>query len=218
MKQAIPVILFILLTGIPAVHGQFIRSVGFKAGISLANQSYRFTPIDYTLETSPVLGPGIAIFIEALSREHLSIQLDLAYAAKGSKTTIESVTVNHLENNSIVVNVGDLKVSKFNYLSLTPLARYRFDRERLSPYIVAGLRLDYLLNYKTDSDYPLEEQNKFIMGLSGGVGVEYNLNKLGVFFEVQYQPDINPVISKDPLLINNNILLITLGIRYLNTQ
>ena len=70
--------------------------------------------------------------------------------------------------------------------------------------------------YKTDSDYPLEEQRKVIPGLTGGVGVEYNLNGLGIFIEFQYQTDAMPVTGKDPLLINNNIFLFTLGIKYLN--
>lgn len=79
-----------------------------------------------------------------------------------------------------------------------------------------GPRLDFLLKYESGSDYPLEEQNTFILGLTGGVGVEFRLDKLGVFTEIIYQPDISPVTGKDPLLINNNILSITLGVRYLN--
>lgn len=218
MKRGFPVILFVLLSGTLAVHGQFIESMGLKAGISLANQSYRFTPIDYTLETKPVTGPGIAVFMEAFRREHLSFQIDLAFTAKGSKTTTQSVTVNHLDNNRIIVNEGDLKVSNFYYLSLSPMARYRIDKERIIPYAVLGPRLDFLLKYQTGSDYPLEQQNRFILGLSGGVGVEFNLNKLGIFTEVQYQPDLSPVTSRDPLHVNNNILLITLGVRYLNLR
>lgn len=218
MKRVIPVIIFALLSGSLAVHGQFIGSMGLKAGISLANQRYRFTPIDYTLETDPVTGPGISVFTEAFRRGHLSLQSDLAFAVKGSKTTTQSVTVNHLDNDRIIVNKGDLKVSKFYYLSLCPMARYRMDKESMTPYAMMGPRLDFLLKYKTGSDYPLEEQNKIILGLSGGVGVEFNLNHLGVFIEAQYQPDISPVTSREPLHINNNILLFTMGIRYLNVQ
>jgi hypothetical protein len=218
MKRIIPVIIFALLSGSLAVEAQFAGSMGLKAGISLANQTYRFTPIDYTLETDPVSGPGIALFIEAFRQERLSFQMDLAFAAKGSKSTTQSITVKHLDNDRITVNEGDLQVSNFYYLSLSPLARYRFDKEGLSPYFVLGPRLDFLLKYKTDSEYPLEEQNSIILGLSAGVGLEFNLNNLGLFIEVQYQPDLSPVTSKAPLKVKNNMLLFTLGIRYLNLQ
>ena len=216
MKRMVPVILLLLFFATLTVDGQFIGSAGLKAGVSMANQSHRITPIDYTIKTDPVTGPGIAIFMEAFRGNHFSFQTDLSFVAKGSKTTTESVTVNHLENDRIIVNEGDPKVSRFYYLCLSPMARYRIDLKRITPYAILGPRMDFLLEYKTDSDYPLEEQNKIIPGLTGGLGAELNLNGLGIFLELQYQSDIMPVTGKDPLLINNNILLFTLGIRYLN--
>lgn len=216
MKQALPIIIFALLYGLPDIHGQFTGSMGLKAGISLANQRYRFTPISYTLETDLVTSPGISVFVEAFRHGHLSFQSDVAYSVKGSKTTTQSVTVNHLDNDRIIVNKGDLQVSRFHYMSLCPMARYRIDKERITPYALLGPRLDFLLKYKADTDYPLEEQNRIILGLSGGMGVEYSLTKMGVFLEAQYHPDLSPVTSRAPLHINNNILLLTLGIRYLN--
>ena len=218
MKRVIPVILVTLLTTTLSVEGQFINSVGIKAGISLANQDLQITSIDYTLKTDPVIGPAASIFLEAFRGQRFSFQTDIAFVTKGSKTTTQSVTVNHLDNDNIVVNEGDLKVSKFYYICVSPMARYRIDLERITPYALLGTRVDFLLKYKTDSDYPLEEQNKVIPGLAGGVGVEYNLNGLAIFIEFQYQTDAMPVTGKDPLLINNNIIIFTLGIRYLNVN
>ena len=218
MKRVSPIIIIILLSATLTVEGQFINSVGLKAGISLANQSHQITPIDYTLKTDPVIGPAAGIFLEAFRGKHFSFQTDLAFVTKGSKTTTQSITVNHLDNDNIVVNEGDLKVSNFYYLSVSPMARYRIDMESITPYAMLGPRVDFLLKYKTDSDYPLEEQNKVIPGLTGGLGVEFNLNEMGIFIEFQYQSDLMPVTGKDPLLINNNIFLFTLGIRYLNIK
>jgi len=218
MKRVIPVIIIVLLSATLTVEGQFINSVGLKAGISIANQSHQITPIDYTLETDPVIGPAAGIFLEMFRGKHFSFQTDLAFVTKGSKTTTQSITVNHLDNDNIVVNEGDLKVSTFYYLSVSPMARYRIDMESITPYAMLGPRVDFLLKYKTDSDYPLEEQNKVIPGLTGGLGVEFTLNELGIFIELQYQSDLMPVTGKDPLLINNNIFLFTLGIRYLKIK
>jgi len=218
MKQVISVIIFAILSATLTVDGQFINSMGLKAGISLANQSHQITPIDYTLKTDPITGPAAGIFLEAFSGKRFSFQTDLAFVTKGSKTTTQSITINHLDNNNILVNEGDFKVSKFSYLTLSPMARYRIDLEKITPYALLGLRVDYLLKYSTDSDYPLEEQNKVIPGLTGGLGVEFHLSELSIFIESQYQSDAIPVTGKDPLLINNNIFLFSLGIRYLNVK
>ena len=218
MKRVLPSIILLLLSATPALNGQVIGSVGLKAGVSLANQDHQITPIDYALETDPVIGPAAGIFLEAFRGEHFSFQTDLAFVAKGSKTTTQSLTVNHLDNDRIIVNEGEPVVSRFYYLCLSPMARYRLDLNRITPYALLGLRVDFLLKYSTDSDYPLEEQNKVIPGLTGGLGLEYNLNELGIFIEFQYQTDAMPVTGIDPLLINNNIFLFTLGIRYLNMK
>jgi hypothetical protein len=85
--------------------------------------------------------------------------------------------------------------------------------EHLVPYFLLGPRLDFLLNYASDSDYPLEVQNGTILGLTFGTGLEYRLDQFHLVAEIQYQSDLSPVTNEDPLLINNNALSFTIGIR-----
>ncbi len=209
----VTIILFLITACTLSTHGQVMGSFGLKAGFSLANQSYEFKPIDYNMETQAITGPALAIFMEAFKGERFSFQVDLAYAVKGSKTTTESVTVNHMENNRIVVNSGDQTVSKFSYLAFSPMARYRFEMEQIVPYFLLGPRLDFLLNYETDSKYPLEDQNSVILGLPVGTGLELRLKSLNLLFEIQYQLDLSPVTTTDPLLVNNDMLSFTVGFR-----
>ena len=209
----VTIILFLMIAVTLSTQGQATGSFGLKAGFSLANQSYEFTPIDYSIETQEITGPALAIFMEAFKGDHFSFQLDLAYAVKGSKTTTESVTVNHLENNRIIVNSGELATSKFSYLCFSPMARYRFEMEHMVPYFLLGPRLDILLNYETDSKYPLEDQSNVILGLTAGAGLEFRLKSLNLLLEIQFQPDLSPVTTSDPLLVNNNMLSLTLGFR-----
>lgn len=200
------------------VNGQFVKSAGVKAGISLANQSHLIDVIDHTLETGPVAGPAVTFFSEFFRGKHLGLQADLSYLARGSKSSVESVTVNHLDNDRITVNEGDEKISRFHYLSLSPLAYYRFGGGRVTPYLLLGPRFDLLIKYETESEYPLEDQNDLILGLSGGAGVEFSVGKMGVLAELQFQPDLSPVTNRDPLLINNNSLVFCVGIRYLKVR
>jgi len=45
MNRGTIVIIIAFLSGTFSVHGQFVDNVGVKAGISLANQSIRFTTV-----------------------------------------------------------------------------------------------------------------------------------------------------------------------------
>ena len=211
-------IVLLLSAGTSVLHGQIPSSFGLKGGIALANQSYKITPIDYKLETEPLVGPVMTLFVEAFKGKHFSFQVDVGYVVKRSSTTTQSVTVNHLENDRITVNEGEASISKFSYLSLVPMARYRFDLERLSPYFLLGPRVDFQLKYETESEYPLELEYGTILGLTLGAGLEYSLQNLGLFVELQFLPDLSPVSNKEPLLINNNMLSLTLGIRWIASE
>ena len=216
MRRSLVTIALILWAGLFAIYGQFPSSFGAKAGISLANQTYTLSPIDYNLETEPVVGPALSLFVEAFRGPHFSLQVDLSYLVKGSKTSTESVTVDHLNNDRIIVNEGEQSTSTVKYLSIAPMARYRLGQGSLQPYFLLGPRVDILLKYETDSEYPLDEQNNVIPGLTFGTGLEYGLNNLGLFAELQYQGDFFPVTGQDPLLVNNHMISFTLGLRWLS--
>ena len=218
MRKSLLIITIILMAASPALYSQLNASFGVKGGISLANQSYRFTPIEYKMETEALVGPTLSLFVEAFRATHFSLQVDLSYAQKGSSTRIQSVTVNHLDNDRITVSEGELTRSTFKYISVAPMARYRFGQASMIPYVLLGPRLDMLLIYNSDSEYPLDSQNGSIVGLTCGAGLEYMLERMGLFAELQYQQDLSPVTNKEPLLINNNMISLTLGIRWLVSE
>ena len=211
-------ITLVLSAGSLVLYGQIPASFGLKGGIALANQSYRIIPIDYELETEAVIGPALALFVETFKGSHFSFQVDVGYVVKGSSTTTESVTVNHLDNDRIVVNEGESASSRFAYLTVVPMARYRWDLESLTPYLLLGPRVDFQVKYETDSKYPLELEYGTILGLTCGAGLELKLQNLGLFMELQFLPDLSPVSNKEPLLINNNMLSLTLGIRWIASE
>lgn len=211
-------IALLLAGGGTLLYGQVPASFGLKGGIALANQSYRITPIDYEIDTKPLVGPAVAIFVETFKRKHFSFQLDFGYVVKGSSSTTQSVSIDHLDNDRITVNEGAASASKFSYLTIVPMARYRFDLERITPYFLLGPRLDILLKYSTESEYPLSEQKGSVFGLSCGAGLEYHLQNMGLFVELQFLPDLSPVSNTEPLLINNNMLSLTLGLRWIASE
>jgi len=213
MKQMRYILILITTAVIAPVYGQFPAAYGIKAGVSIANQSWRFSNLDYTLETEAIYSVCGALFVEAFKGEHFSFQFDLAYEQKGSSTSTESITVHHFKEGSITANEGTVSSSYFKYLSFSPMARYRFELEHLIPYLLLGPRLDVLLNYSTDSEWPLESWQGYAVGLTVGVGMEYSFGQMNLLTEIQFQPDLSPLTNQEPLLINNNMLAIWLGIR-----
>jgi hypothetical protein len=207
----------VLIACSPALQAQTFRSWGVKGGLSLSNQSFLYTPIDYQVETGIILGPSLALFAENFSGDHFSLQTDVAFACRGSSTTVSSVTVNHLEEDRIVANQGDKSVSRHRYLAISPMFRARTGGEGLVPYALFGPRMDVLLYYSSDSEHPLEDQNKLILGLSLGAGLGYASGEKEWFLEVLFQSDLQPVTNYGPLLINNNSLVLTFGLRWLRT-
>jgi len=198
------------------VQGQVFSSTGVKAGMTISNQSIRFSPVDYyEMDTKSVVRPGFALFFEALQGEKFSLQFDIGYLGKGCKTSTESISIDHLNDDRLIINTGDLTRSSFSYYSISPMLRYRSPIGVLTGYFLLGPRFEILSSYQTDSDYPLESQNDFILGLTGALGIEMELNKFNVFAEFQYQPDLSPVTNEGAILINNNISFINLGIRHI---
>jgi len=72
------------------------------------------------------------------------------------------------------------------------------------------------LRYSSDSDYPLTGQNGSVLGLTGGVGLEFTLLRAALFIEILYLPDLTPVTGEDPLQVKNHMVSITVGVRLLN--
>lgn len=196
------------------VDAQFISSLGVKGGVALSNQSYRFTPIPYDLPTDPIFSPNLAFFAEAFQGDHFTLQTDFAFACRGSSTTAQSLTVNHLNGDQVTVNEGGKVSSRHRYLAISPMLRARTNNGGVDAYGLIGPRLDILLYYTSDSDYPLEEQYPVILGLTLGVGVEFPMMENLFLVEILFQPDLSPVTNQEPLLVNNNSLVLTVGYRW----
>jgi len=213
MKRILINIFIILFICTTSVRGQFIESFGLKGGLSLNNQNIRITPLDYRLETDPVICPDITLFLEAYKRNHQSIELDVSYLVKGFSSSVSSITVNHLENDRIEVNEGPEYISKFHYLSVSPMGRFFLEKDLIGIYGLLGPRLDILLRYITDSDYPLEEQNRLILGINAAAGIEFQLNRITLLGEIRYQPDVTTVQNNEPMHIKNHGVIFLIGIR-----
>jgi len=122
--------------------------------------------------------------------------------------------VDHENGDRVIVNEGEKVTSRHRYLAISPMLRARTNSGGMDAYALLGPGLDFLLYYTSDSDYPLEEQNAVILGLTMGVGVEFPMKENLFLVEILFQPDLSPVTNEEPLLINNNSLVLMVGYRW----
>ena len=216
MKQILA--LLFACSAILQANGQVLKSIGLKGGVSVANQDWNYKSTTYTLNTENRNGFYSALTFEFLKSKYLSLSTDLGYCAKGSATEVMNTT-NDLPEGDGTYETYD---TKFDYFTLSPSIKLRYETTHLVPYALFGLRMDYQLSYKSDFDYQLIEKefNKTIWGANFGAGLEYKFKQLGIFLEGQYQYDFTKVLdmpesaSNSAVEVNNEAFVICVGLKY----
>lgn len=143
MKKApkILTLLTLLLTMTTAAFAQDI-SIGLRGGIGLPNV-YTTDGIDnLTPDFKTYTAANIAAVMEIGFGEHFAIQPELAYTGKGFKISEDFA----LDLFNVPLPVGVLAESRFNYLELPVLAKYKFGNESVGAYITAGPTLGYAMS------------------------------------------------------------------------
>ena len=122
--------------------------------------------------------------------------------------------------------------SSINYLSFESLLKYSIKWGKLMSFFEFGPRSNYMINYKTYKVYTIddirspENFNKFLIGITYGIGTTYNVGKtkLGVFFNHQY--DYSGLVKKqrslelvnDILHVRNNSYLLGIVIGFISKK
>ncbi len=213
MRKPDILLLMIFTIGLLNLNAQTIKSIGIRSGSSITNQNHKLSGIDFTIDTDNKIGIYEAFSIELFNHKYFSLVTDFFYIGKGSKTNFLSVTVDHLNNNNLIINEGESLVTKYNYLSFTPLLRTRFESEKITPYFIIGPRIDFQTSYKTDSDYKIEGQNKVLYGFNYGLGAEINISNLGFIAELQHNIDFSYVYNNLGVELRNKTFIAFLGIK-----
>jgi opacity protein-like surface antigen len=209
-------ILLLALTSSLIANGQVLKSIGIKGGMSIASQNWDYSPESITMNTDSRNGFYCAASLEFLKSKYFSLTTDLGYCVKGSSEEIE------FTSNDLPEGDGNHKTydTKFNYVTLSPMLKARYETENLIPYALVGLRMDYQLSYKSDFDYQLFENdfNKTIWGANFGAGLEYNIKQFGIFVEGQYQYDFTKVLDitsgNAGLEVKNEAIVVCIGLKY----
>ena len=205
--------IFLLISRI--VSAQFIDNYGLRIGVGISNQYWEykydmFSNLSGWKENR--LGPIIYLNAEKKIIKYLSIRTEFGYNQKGFKDEIYYIN-STLEDNVILHNLSLNIGGKF-----TPIDT------KLKPYIILGLRVDYLLDYK---DFEVDENGekyriyhsilddykRFV--LSGLIGIGLVYHEL-VYLDIEFNPAITKNLDDSGMSIKDKYFGFTIGLNINN--
>jgi hypothetical protein len=170
-----------------ASSSQFLRSYGLKAAYTVADQPVTSSVI--SIDTKSHAGFNAAVFAEWLDLSWFSVVTQLEYVQRGMEMEFVVTTAESPEG------IGTRRVAgRVNYLSLPILAKVEIPLGEVSPYVLAGPRLDYLISYRSDDglfDALYKQFRKTLLGASFGAGLAARGDlPVTILLEARYNIDL----------------------------
>lgn len=212
MKKFLIIIAVIFLY--TSTQAQFVRGYGIKIGATMSSHDWdyssRIPGIDFNSDNR--LGLNIGVYAELLNVPYISIVTELNYIQKGMEIDVPVTTSN---NPDAIGNVT--WDTRLDYINLTALGKFRLNYLLLSPYIIAGPKVDFEIN-KSFSELSArdveDEYEKSRVGFKVGIGTEVKLLTFNLLAEVVYDADFNELFENENLKINTNSFDIRVGLLF----
>jgi hypothetical protein len=193
-------------------QAQIVRGYGLKIGGTIANQNWEYVPsIGVSLDPENRVGFNFGIFTELLDNPFFSLVTEVNYLQKGMKQEVEQTTVANPDG------IGEFITwdTRVDYLNLSALGKLRLNVGIISPYIIAGPKIDFEINKSLSLiEANIVEQNfkKNIFGFKVGIGGEVNLVVVNLLVEFLYDSDLNDLYKNENLKVNSNSFDLRVGI------
>ena len=199
------------------VNAQVIDNYGIKIGAGLSNQYWEYKNSMFSnLSGWNDFKTGFTgqVYAEKYFGKHLSLRPVFGYIQKGF---VDDITLKTAEGEELAVKDNKVVLHDLSlYLSIKIIPIQR----SIKPYVLLGLRGDYLIDYRSviidfqGEDRELNTElyddfNKFTLGGLIGVGISYN-NLL--FLDLEYNPAISKNFESDGLVIYDKYFTLTIGL------
>lgn len=208
---------FLIVLSFTQVKGQLVDHFGLKTGPGLSNLHWKYYQDDFSDLSGwrdNMTGFSGQLFAEKAMHKHFALRTALGYFQKGYKNDIKFTTGEGEE----------LEVKKPNVLlhqlSLDISLKINLMNNDFMPYLLTGLRADYLFDYRgviidfhgNDSELDkelLDDFNKYILGAVAGAGLSY---KNLIFIELEYNPVLTKYFKSDLIAITGHYFGLTAGL------
>jgi len=195
------------------MHPQF----GVKAGIALADQTWKYSNFLGTVARDTRTGLVVGAFADLSLGPILHLQPEALYVQKGDAVEVP------ITSPSFPDPVGTRTLrDRIDYLSLVAPVKLQATRGLLGFYLIGGPRLDLKLSTRSDIDGPdinaiLDSYKSSVAGLTVGAGVQRSFGTFGpVLLEARYDYDLSDaakhVGSEATLVIDNKEFSILVGL------
>ena len=198
-------------------NAKLIDNYGLRVGIGLSNQYWNYENDMFSeLSDWKQIKPGLTAYInvEKILNKYISLRPEFGYIQKGFSDDITFTT-------STGESVGtDKPFVVLHNLSINLAVKFKPFESKVYPYIIAGLRGDFLAGYK---DYEIEFQgekyglyedilndyNKFVLG--GLLGIGLDIQDL-VYIDIEYNPAITKILDNSGFSIRDRYFGLTVGL------
>lgn len=200
--------IFLILTSnhLPA---QSVTSYGLKLG--LTRSTYKWIPQYAPAQVIPDIrnsnSINVGVYGELSLGTYLSILPQLEYVNKGARIVYQSP------------NIPDFTTSHeyfaddhITYVSLPLLLKVKVSSSKISPYLIAGPRLDYLIDKKLENvGYRVVYDNlkQFVLGSSFGIGIQ---TYSAISIEARYNVDVTNSFHDSGIELYNKSFDVWIGV------
>jgi hypothetical protein len=215
MRRSTVAIIIFALTFPLISCAQFFDAYGVRMGMGYTAQywDYTYFPVlsdwkDYKAGFSVLIGCGKNI------NSTLSVRTELGYIQKGFRENLEFTSPA-----GEPIKIEDDRVIFHDFVFGSSIKASPF-KSMVKPYMFLGLRLDYLMDYRSlmldidgetvELDYEVfDDFNKFTLGALVGIGIEFNST---VFLDLEFNPALTKNLDSSGVTVQDRYWGITLGL------
>jgi len=199
---------FLLICG--KANAQFIRSYGLSFGRVNSNQSWLYTS-GTGLDFHNRWGYTVGVFLEAVDLPFISLVGEARYLQNGFRLSVPYTTESNPDGTSGYAEYDPRE----DYISTAVLLRVRYLTSVVTPYIIAGPRLDVII-FRDQQGFNavIDEFHSTNFGATLGAGVDFHVfSPLGIFAEFRYNPDFTDSFNNGFLAVKNGSVSYLIGMR-----
>jgi len=191
--------------------GQIISNYGVKLGVGISNHSWIYSQ-NYNLEFDNKIGISPRIFADFFNYRFFQVEGEIGYLRKGFTQKIPITTMTQPDGTGefITTNVA------LDYLLISALAKFKYELEIFSPYIIIGPQIDFLINKNVDKGWELiyDRFSNANIDLSIGIGTDIkNIFPISLLIEYRYERDFMDNYDHPNVNIKNYSHVILIGIK-----
>lgn len=197
-------------------HSQIIDRYGINVGTSYSSQIWNYKLVPGDSDNKYKFGLQVFLQAEKDFGNIFTFRTEFGYIQKGFKNNLEFISAN-----GISVGTNNDNVNLHN-LALNLGLKIKLLKSDYSPYLLIGLRGDYLISYKDiEFEEPgsglkfnmyesaIEDFNKSNLGGLFGLGIDM---KSLIYFEIEYNPNFTKNFDDTELSIKDNCWAVKLGL------